>query len=76
MPGATIGKGVVVYKSIISSGVTIEDKAVIGSMEDTADKDYVNTKICSNDITLIGPDVIIGGGKKIAVNSMVIEDVK
>ena len=75
-PGATIGKGAVVYKSIIGADVHIGDRAVIGSMDEVANRDWNNTKICSDDITLIGPELTVGDGVKIAVNSMVTEDVR
>lgn len=75
-PGATIGKGAVVYKSIIGADVHIGDRAVIGSMDEAANRDWNNTKICSDDITLIGPELTVGDGVKIAVNSMVTEDVR
>lgn len=75
MSGAVIGKDAVVYKSIVGNNVTVGSGAAIGSMDDTADKSWYNSKICSNDITLIGPGLKIGSGVKIAVNSMVEKDV-
>ncbi len=74
MSGATIGEGAIVYKSIIGTGVTVGKNAVVGSMDDSARTEFVNTKICSADITLLGADVTIGDGVKIAVNSMVTEN--
>ena len=38
-------------------------------------KHYYNTKICSDDITLIAPEVTIGKGAKIGKCSMVTENV-
>ena len=76
MSGAVIGKNAIVYKSIVGTGVTVGENAVIGSMDDSADKSYVNDKICSGDITLLGADVVIGKGVKVAVNSMVTENVE
>ncbi len=76
MPGAKIGKNALVYKSIIGSSVVVGDNATIGSMDDSANTDWVNDKICTADITLIGSDTEIGSGVKIAVNSMVTENVK
>ena len=75
MSGAVIGKDAVVYKSIVGNNVTVGSGATIGSMDDTADNSWHNSKICSNDITLIGPGLKIGSGVKIAVNSMVEKDV-
>lgn len=74
MSGAMIGKGAVVYKSIIGNNVTVGNGAVIGSVEDSADTSWVNTKICGNDISLVGPNLKIGNKVKIAVNSMVEKD--
>lgn len=76
MPGAKIGKNALIYKSIIGSNVVIGDNATIGSVDDSANSDWINTHICTDDITLIGPDIEIGNGVKIAVNSMVTENVK
>lgn len=75
MSGTVIGKNAVVYKSIVGNNVSIGEGAVIGSVEDSADDSWYNSKICCNDITLIGPGLKIGGGVKIAVNSMVEKDV-
>ncbi len=75
MPGAYIDANARIYKSIIGTGVKIGNKAVIGSIDDTANKDWLNDKICSDDITLIAPDVNIGDNVKISVNSMVTEDI-
>ena len=75
MSGAVIGKDAVVYKSIVGNNVTVGSGATIGSMDDTADNSWYNSKICSNDITLIGPGLKSGSGVKIAVNSMVEKDV-
>ena len=75
MPGAYIDANASIYKSIIGTGVKIGNKAVIGSIDDTANKDWLNDKICSDDITLIAPDVNIGDNVKISVNSMVTEDI-
>lgn len=75
MSGAVIGKDAVVYKSIVGNNVTVGSGATVGSMDDTADNSWYNSKICSNDITLIGPGLKIGSGVKIAVNSMVEKDV-
>ena len=75
MPGAVIGRDAVVYKSIIGADVRIGEKAVVGSMEDAANRTWINEKLCSDDITVLGPEVTVGDGVKIAVNSMVTEDV-
>ena len=76
MSGATIGKDAIVYKSIVGTGVTVGKGAVVGSLDDSADTTWVNTKICSADITLLGADITIGEGVKVAVNSMVTESME
>lgn len=75
MPGANIGKNTVIYKSIIGPNVVVGDGATIGSMDESANKDWLNSKICTNDITLLGADIKIDDSVKIATNSMVTESI-
>lgn len=75
-PGATIKKGATVYKALIGTNADIGADARIGSDDESANKEFINDKICSDDITLIAPEVIIGDGVKIARNAMVIENVE
>lgn len=75
LPGAVIEKNATVTKAIVGSDAVISEGAVIGSSADDANSEYNNTKICSDDITLIGPGVKIGNGKKVAVCSMVTADI-
>ena len=75
LPGAVIESGATVCKAIIGSDAEIGSGAEIGSTADDANSDYNNTKICSADITLIGPGVKIGNEKKVAVLSMVTDDI-
>ncbi len=75
LPGAVIENGANISKSIIGSDAVIGKEAKIGSLEDDANKEYHNTKICSDDITLIGSGVKIGDGNKIGVCCMVTADV-
>lgn len=75
-PGAVIKAGSVVYKSLIGTKACIGKNCRIGSNADDANKDWVNEKICSADITLIAPDINIGDGVEIAHNSMVTENVE
>ena len=74
-PGAVIKKGAEVTKAIVGSDSVVGEGAVIGSKADDADSTYNNTKICSDDITLIGPGIKIGDEKKVAVCSMVTADI-
>lgn len=75
-PGATIEKNAVIYKSLIGSNSKIKSGAKIGFNEDDANTEWINDKICSEDITLIAPDVKIGEGVCIARNSMVTDDIE
>lgn len=72
-PGAVIKKGATVYKALIGSGAVIGEGTKIGADDDDANKEWINTKLLSNDITLIAPEVEIADGVKIARNSMVVE---
>ncbi len=72
-PGAVIKKGASVYKALIGSGSVIGAGAKIGADDDDASKEWINTKLCSNDISLVAPEVEIADGVKIAKNSMVEE---
>ncbi len=74
MSGATIEEGAVVHKAIVGTGVTIGKGAYVGSLDDSADQSFVNTKLCTADITLLGADISIGAGVKVAANSMVTEN--
>lgn len=75
LPGAAVKPGAVVNKSIIGSDAVIGKEATIGSTADNANKSFYNTKICSDDITLIGPGIEIGDNIEIGVCSMVTENV-
>lgn len=75
LPGAVIEEGAIINKAIIGSDAVIGKNAKIGSTDDDANCDYHNTKICSDDITLIGPGVSIGDSKKVGVCCMVTADI-
>lgn len=75
LPGAVIGEGANINKAIIGSDAVIGKDAKIGSSEDDANCEYHNTKICSDDITLIGPGVTIGDGNKVGMCCMVTADI-
>ena len=75
-PGAVIKKGANIYKTLIGTNTVVGEDARVGSDDESANNEFINEKICSNDITLIAPCVNIGDGVKIARNSMVIQDVE
>ncbi|MBO4941066.1 MAG: glucose-1-phosphate adenylyltransferase [Clostridia bacterium] len=75
-PDSYIGKNAIVNKAMIGTDAYIAENSEIGSVADDANKDFVNTKICSDDITLIGPNVSIAEGIKVAGCSMVTRNIK
>ncbi len=72
-PGAHIKKDAKVAKSIIGTNTCIGEGAYIGDDSDDANKAYINEKICTDNITLIGSELCVGDGVKVAVCSMVTE---
>lgn len=74
-PCAHIKKGAIVTKAMIGSNAKIGENTEIGATGEDAVNDYLNTKICSDDISLIAPDVSIADGVSIGVCSMVTETV-
>ncbi len=75
-PGAFIGKDAVVTKAMVGTNAHISAGAVIGSGDADAVEDFHNTKICSDDITLIGPEIFIDEGIKVKSCSMVTRNIK
>lgn len=75
LPCSHIGKDTVIQKAIIGSNTYISEGSEIGSVSDDAVKDFHNTKICSHDITLIGSDIVIDKGIKVAKCSMVTRNI-
>ena len=74
-PCAHIKKGAIVTKAMIGSNAEIGESAEIGATGEDAMNDFLNTKICSDGISLIAPEVSIADGVKIGVCSMVTETV-
>ncbi len=75
-PCAHIGKGAVLKKAMIGTSAYISDGVEIGSSVEDANEDFHNTKICSDDITLVGPEIFIDTGVKVAGCSMVTRNIK
>ena len=75
-PCAHIGEGAVLTKAMIGSNAYISRGVAIGSKDEDAVDDFRNTKICSDDITLIGPDIFIDENMKVASCSMVTRNMK
>ncbi len=74
-PCAHIKKGAIVTKAMIGSNAQIGENAEIGANGENAMNDFLNTKICSDGISLIAPDISIADGVKIGVCSMVTETI-
>lgn len=75
MNNVTIGDDVIIYKAVIGDNATIGNHVRINTRGvDTPE--YVNTKICSNDLSLIGTDVTIGNNVKIGKHSMITKSIK
>ena len=75
MNDVVIGDNVIINKAVVGDGAVISNDVRINTRGvDTPQ--YVNTKICSNDISLIGTNVVIGKGVKIGKHSMIVEDIK
>ena len=75
MNDIVIGDNVIINKAVVGDGAVISNDVRINTRGvDTPQ--YVNTKICSNDISLIGTNVVIGKGVKIGKHSMIVEDIK
>lgn len=75
-PCAHIGKNAVLKKAMIGTNAYISDGVEIGSNAEDATEDFHNTKICSDDITLVGPEIFIDAGVKVAGCSMVTRNIK
>lgn len=69
MPGAKIGKNVVIEKTVIGANAVIEDGAVIGVAEKAENK-YAS-KMCTHGIVLIEGSAVVGRDEEIPKGSMV-----
>ena len=75
-PGAIVKRNATIEKSMIGTNAYVSEGAEVGVESRDANCDFVDTGICSDGITLIGPDVTIESNVKIAPNSMVCRSVK
>ncbi|MBR2915977.1 MAG: glucose-1-phosphate adenylyltransferase [Clostridia bacterium] len=73
--GVHIGKDAVVYKAVVGGNTYISPSAKIGCADDDAIDEYVNDKICTEDITLLGANIVIDEKIKIKNGSMVVKNV-
>ena len=75
MNNVVIGDNVIINKAVIGDDAIIGNDVRINSRGvDTPE--YVNTKICSHDLSLIGTGVSIADGVKIGKLSMITKDIK
>jgi len=71
-PGARICSGAIIERSIIGEDCMIDEGAHIGAAAGAGVIDkFLNQKICTNDISIVGEDLHIGKGVKIGKNAMV-----
>lgn len=68
-PGVVIEEGCIIKKAMIGERTVIREKCEIGVAEKINGQEP--SKICSEGIVLIGPDLVIDKGTKIAKNVMV-----
>ena len=73
--GVHIGKDAVIYKSVIGGNTYVSSGAKIGCTDDDAIDKYINKKICTDDITLLGANIVIDEKIKIKSGSMVVKNV-
>lgn len=70
MPGAKIGKDVVIEKAVIGTDAIIRDGAKIGVSPESDDNTYAS-KMCTHGIVLIEGTAVVSEGADIAKGSMV-----
>lgn len=75
MNNVEIKDNVIINKAIIGDGAIINNNVRINT-RGVETPEYVNSKICSNDLSLIGPNVVIGKDVKIGKLSMITKDIK
>ncbi|MFA7672475.1 MAG: glucose-1-phosphate adenylyltransferase [Clostridia bacterium] len=68
-PGVVVEEGCTIKKAMIGERTVISERCEIGVAENISGQEP--SKICSDGIVLIGPDLVIGKGTKIAKNVMV-----
>lgn len=75
MNNVVIGDNVIINNAVIGDDAVIENNVRINS-KGVDTPEYVNTKICSNGLSLIGTNVRIGKGVKIGKLSMITKNIK
>ena len=75
MNNVVIGDNVIINNAVIGDDAVISNDVRINT-RGVETPEYVNTKICSNDLSLIGTGVVIGKGVKIGKLSMITKNIK
>ena len=75
MNNVVIGDNVIINNAVIGDDAVIENNVRINS-KGVDTPEYVNTKICSNGLSLIGTNVRVGKGVKIGKLSMITKNIK
>ena len=73
--GVHIGADAVVFKSVIGANTFVSPGAKIGCNDDDANSEFINEKICTDNITLLGGNIVIDEKIKIKSGSMVVKNV-
>ncbi|MDL2280743.1 glucose-1-phosphate adenylyltransferase [Selenomonadales bacterium OttesenSCG-928-I06] len=73
LPGVVIGKGAKIYKSIIGENAFVGTNAEIGTEKGISA--FLDSRICTKDISLIGPGICIANDMKIMRNSHIRKEV-
>ena len=75
MNNVVIGDNVIINNAVVGDDAVISNDVRINT-RGVETPEYVNTKICSNDLSLIGTGVVIGKGVKIGKLSMITKNIK
>lgn len=71
MPGCIVKAGAKIDKAIIGIDTVIGNNVQIGSFVKDGIDDFINSKYCSDDITVIGSHLVIANDVHISPNSMI-----
>ena len=70
-----IGDNVYIHNAIIGDDSKIKNNVTINK-ENVVTPQYVNKKICTNDLSLVGCNITIGENVNIGKLSMIVNDIK
>ena len=75
MNNVVIGDNVIINNAVVGDDAIISNDVRINT-RGLETPEYVNTKICSNDLSLIGCNVTLGKGVKVGKLSMITKNIK